>query len=191
MIKHHLLLYTDMTMKRFNFLWEWRSSVSEGRPASAPKSTKEIKLNGAKENLTTTLDSLPESPTPEEVVAFMRKSSSEDERNTRCDEVKRRFNGNYPGFWFEEIVKPWVRPQWKKPSPNDVMVVEVLQLKPINFFGRPTALPPLWAWEKLVCGFDNGLGEKKIVCETLEDAQSLYDSYASGLALRIKWYVST
>ena len=59
---------------------------------------------------------------------------------------------------------------------------------PRDHKGRPTALPELSGDEMLIAGTDRGLGEVLIVCESLEDAQEIYDSYARGLLLSIRWY---
>ena len=67
-------------------------------------------------------------------------------------------------------------------------------LKPLKgqfgqpFYGRPTTFPTLGKNESVICGYDQGLGERLIVCENLADMQQLYDSYAQGWALRINWY---
>jgi len=55
-------------------------------------------------------------------------------------------------------------------------------------YGRPTEMPTLGKDEKVICGYDQGLGERIFVCENLEDMQTLYDAYAKGGALRINWY---
>ena len=49
-------------------------------------------------------------------------------------------------------------------------------------------MPALPDGHALICGYDQGLGERMIVCDTLEDAQRLFDAYARGGALRINWY---
>ncbi len=54
--------------------------------------------------------------------------------------------------------------------------------------GRPTAFPRLQEGDSLICGYDQGLGERLIVCESLEEMQQLYEAYAAGWALHIKWY---
>jgi hypothetical protein len=55
---------------------------------------------------------------------------------------------------------------------------------------RPDAMPELPDGHSLICGYEQqGLGERMIVCDTLEDAQTLFDAWARGGALRIKWYV--
>jgi len=63
-------------------------------------------------------------------------------------------------------------------------------LRPITLsgFGRPTSFPSVPTGHSLICGYDQGLGERLIVCESLEDMQTLYDGYAQGGALTIKWY---
>lgn len=61
-------------------------------------------------------------------------------------------------------------------------------LTPLQIWGRPTAMPPLGLNEDIVCGYDQGLGERMIVCESLDDMQELYDNYARGGALNIHWY---
>jgi hypothetical protein len=54
--------------------------------------------------------------------------------------------------------------------------------------GRPTDFPQLREGDSLICGYDQGLGEHLFVCESLEDMQHLYDAYARGGALHIRWY---
>jgi hypothetical protein len=54
--------------------------------------------------------------------------------------------------------------------------------------GRPVSMPSIPNDHKVVCGYDQGLGERMIVCESLEEMQTLYDAYARGGALRIHWY---
>jgi len=68
-----------------------------------------------------------------------------------------------------------------------------VELKPLTvcgqpFYDRPTRFftPP--KGHKVICGFDQGLGEKLYVCDTLEDMQRLYDAYAMGGATSISWY---
>ncbi len=47
---------------------------------------------------------------------------------------------------------------------------------------------PLGRWKK-ICGYNQGLGERLFVCETLDDMCELYDGYARGGALEIQWYL--
>lgn len=67
-------------------------------------------------------------------------------------------------------------------------------LKPLKgqfgqpIYEKPTTFPTLGKDESVICGYDQGLGERLIVCENLEDMQQLYDSYAQGCALQINWY---
>jgi hypothetical protein len=63
------------------------------------------------------------------------------------------------------------------------------KLKPIALPpGRPETMPRIQPEEQVICGYDQGLGERMIVCESLEDMQTLYDAYARGGALGIQWY---
>ena len=69
---------------------------------------------------------------------------------------------------------------------SDVFGVELLQA--LEIYSRPTSMPIVPSGHEVVCGYDQGLGERMIVCETLEEMQELYDAYARGGALRIYWY---
>ena len=66
------------------------------------------------------------------------------------------------------------------------------QLEPYAGFRsqRPMQMPSFDDDKKLICGYDQGLGERMIVCEGIEDAQELYDAYARGGALHIHWYTA-
>ena len=70
-------------------------------------------------------------------------------------------------------------------------IIGVELLRPIkNIVGRPQAMPLIEnSGDKVICGYDQGLGERIIVCESLEDMWELYDSYAQGCALQIHWYL--
>ena len=72
---------------------------------------------------------------------------------------------------------------------NEIFGADRLEI--INgLYGRPTQMPRLpSATHKVICGYDQGLGERMIVCESLEEMQQLYDAYARGSALRINWYI--
>lgn len=59
---------------------------------------------------------------------------------------------------------------------------------------EPVGSGPLRQWPSLksgfslVCGYNQGLGERMIVCEGMADVQQLNDGYSSGWALDINWY---
>ena len=69
---------------------------------------------------------------------------------------------------------------------DEIFGIEMLVKLSIS--GKPTSMPSVPDDHSVMCGFDQGLGEKLYVCESLEDMQHLYDSYAKGMALRITWY---
>jgi len=74
---------------------------------------------------------------------------------------------------------------------SEIFGAEKLEpLNPISFggIGRPMVMPRVPQDHKVICGYDQGLGERIFVCETLEEMQYLYDAYARGGALRIHWY---
>jgi hypothetical protein len=62
------------------------------------------------------------------------------------------------------------------------------KLKPIDIQGRPMHMPATQPNEAVICGYDQGLGERMFICENLEQMQYLYDNYARGGALGIYWY---
>jgi hypothetical protein len=76
---------------------------------------------------------------------------------------------------------------------NEIFGVELLRkFNPDHDMkGRPTCLPRLDTAKKeaVICGYDQGLGERMIVCENLDEMQHLYDAYARGSAIRISWYI--
>jgi hypothetical protein len=55
-------------------------------------------------------------------------------------------------------------------------------------WGRPIAFPKLREGDSLICGYDQGLGERLFVCDSLDDMQTLYNAYAGGGAFRVSWY---
>ena len=57
-----------------------------------------------------------------------------------------------------------------------------------NFFGRPIKMPVLSTDQTVVCGYNQGLGERLIVCESFDDMQKLYNAYMHGGAITISWY---
>lgn len=63
-----------------------------------------------------------------------------------------------------------------------------LVLKDLRLYGRPEQLPRIPAGHHLFCGYDQGLGERLFLVETLGDMQQLDDAYAQGGALTIRWY---
>lgn len=62
------------------------------------------------------------------------------------------------------------------------------KLVKLNIIERPNKMPKLKENESLICGYDQGLGERMIVCSNLEEMQELYDAYALGSAIFINWY---
>lgn len=52
---------------------------------------------------------------------------------------------------------------------------------------RPTALPSLPEGHRLFAGYNQGLGEKLVLIETLKDAQDLWDSQDNMLESPV-WY---
>lgn len=61
-------------------------------------------------------------------------------------------------------------------------------LKDLTVPAEPTEFPRIPEGHSVICGFDQGLGERMIVCETLEDMQRLDKAYGEGMALDIHWY---
>lgn len=58
----------------------------------------------------------------------------------------------------------------------------------LSISGRPTSMPRVQDGHQVICGYNQGLGERVIVCESFEDMQTLYDAYSQGSALTIRWY---
>lgn len=133
----------------------------------------------------------------QEVIDLMNGSRSEDEWNTNCNTVKKACGG-YPEFWHEAIVDSGVASQVAKNfgGTADIGVTSFSSrdIKSWDFpssDGRPMGMPRLQPGEQLVGVWDQGLGEKETVCTTLVDMQSLYDSYARGMALTLRWCAKT
>ena len=60
-----------------------------------------------------------------------------------------------------------------------------------KLYGRPISMPHLPSSDhKVICGYDQGMGERMFVCESLGDMQDLYDSYVQGSAMKIYWYIT-
>ena len=53
---------------------------------------------------------------------------------------------------------------------------------------RPKNMPRVPKGHTIVCGFDEGDGERMFICETLEHVHALYDEHAMGHAIHIAWY---
>ena len=70
---------------------------------------------------------------------------------------------------------------------SEIFGAELLKSLSIGY-GRPSQMPSLPKGHDVICGYDQGLGERMFVCKSLEDMQQLYDAYASGGALYIYWY---
>lgn len=62
-------------------------------------------------------------------------------------------------------------------------------LESLEISGRPQSMPSVSSGWKVICGYDQGLGERMIICESLADMQGLYDMYYQGGARDIHWYV--
>ena len=72
---------------------------------------------------------------------------------------------------------------------EEVLGREVRGLVPISrLHGRPTSMPHTDPGTDVVCGYDQGLGERLFLCNDLADMQRLYDNFAKGGALNICWY---
>lgn len=127
-----------------------------------------------------------------EVVTLMESSKSEDEWNANCRHVKKACGG-YPGFWFPVIITSGLADRVAKSfgSSTDIKVIGWSR-KPIKgLYGRPTSMPFLAKGEKIIGVFNQGLGTKDSLCNSLADMQRLYDSYASGMALTLEWFIES
>jgi hypothetical protein len=62
------------------------------------------------------------------------------------------------------------------------------QLVQLPIYTEPMVMPHPPQGSKVICGYDQGMGERIFVCESLGDMKELYASYARGGALRNKWY---
>lgn len=84
---------------------------SQGASATVSPFLMEIKMNY---DLTT----------PKGVVAKMKSTKNSEEWNNACDEVKKA-NGDYPSFWFKEIIQAGVKPEG---APEDFLDLKMQQL---------------------------------------------------------------
>ena len=131
----------------------------------------------------------------DEVVALMRTSTSKESWNANIDKVKKACGG-YPEFWYEAIIQSGLADEVVAGfgGTTDIEVIphkepKLEELKPLTGapYNRPTTMPFLSEGQKVVGVYSQGFGEKILVCDTLADMQSLYDSYARGMALRLRW----
>jgi len=131
--------------------------------------------------------------TQAEVVALMEGSNSEDEWHANIDKVRQAFGGQYPNFWYADIIQPGVASKTAaKFGKTADITVTAISRKPIpNLYGRPTSMPYLQKGEKIIGIYDQGLGEKEMPCSSLAEMQELYDSYASGMALKLRWEIAS
>lgn len=128
-----------------------------------------------------------------DLVALMESSSSSDEWNDNLRKVQVEFGGKYPEFWYAAIVASGVATKtFAKFGASTDIKVTALAEKPIpNLYGRPNTMPYLEEGEQVVGIWNQGLGDKRTVCNSLMDMQKLYDSYASGMALTLKWVIAS
>jgi hypothetical protein len=71
---------------------------------------------------------------------------------------------------------------------NKRQMVDMAHLSTIQISGCPVAMPKVPKGYEVVCGLDDGAGERLFVCESLGDVQTLYSEYAEGRAVSIAWY---
>lgn len=127
----------------------------------------------------------------EEVFNLMQSSRSEDEWNANVDKVKEACNG-YPDFWYGAIIASGLAEATARAFGGSTKIgVALISQKPITIRGRPTSMPSLQKDERVVGVYDQGLGEKMGVCNSLEEMQDLYDAYARGLAITLKWVIAS
>jgi hypothetical protein len=128
-----------------------------------------------------------------EVVNLMKGSNSESEWNNNCSLVKKACNG-YPDFWYEAIIASGVAKKTVERFGGSTDIsISTRQSRPIaNLYGRPTSMPyTLQKGEDVVGVYDQGLGDKRKICKNLEEMQELYDWYAKGWALTLRWEIET
>jgi hypothetical protein len=101
--------------------------------------------------------------------------------------------GGYPSFWHSAIVASGLANRVAKSFGSSAdLKVSGLSRKPIQgLYGRPTLMPYLAKDEMVIGVYDQGLGKKDALCNSLEDMQRLYDSYASGMALTLEWFIES
>lgn len=128
----------------------------------------------------------------QQVIDLMQSSKSEAEWNANCTAVKKACGG-YPSFWHEAIVKSGLMEKTLGALgvSSEIRDVSISRAPIQNIYGRPTMMPYLGKGQHVVGVYNQGLGEKDQICKTLEDMQSLYDSYAQGMALSLSWCIVT
>ena len=42
--------------------------------------------------------------TKEEVLSLLWNATSEQDWNTKCDQIKKAHSGVYPGYWYQEVI---------------------------------------------------------------------------------------
>lgn len=128
----------------------------------------------------------------QQVVELMQGSKSEAEWNANTRKVKQIFKGGYPDFWYRAIVLSGVATKTaaKYGAKAEIRVTGITS-RTLTINGRPTSMPYLAKGEKVVGIYDQGLGKKQMVCDSLAQMQSLYDSYASGMALTLSWCITS
>lgn len=73
----------------------------------------------------------------------------------------------------------------KKAQVLDPSLLITLSISPSP---RPSSFPRLPHGRSVLCGLDEGEGERLFICESLEDMQALYDHYRRESAISIAWY---
>jgi len=71
---------------------------------------------------------------------------------------------------------------------EDVFGIVRLSLVQCNPDRAPDKTPEIPEGHSVICGYNQGLGERLIVCETLEDMKQIWGMYAKGFAVAIAWY---
>lgn len=122
----------------------------------------------------------------QQVVKLMQSSKSEAKWATNEKRVMRAFGGNHPEFWHRAIVQPGIAT--KTVGPPEIKAV-ILNIRSVDIHGRPTSMPHLAKGEIVVAIYSKGLGRKKMVCNSLANMQSLYDSYAQGVVISLHWFI--
>lgn len=67
-------------------------------------------------------------------------------------------------------------------------IVGVEHWSTLRMEARPDKMPPIPKGHAIVCGIDEGDGERMFICETLRDVHILFDVYAEGGVIDIAWY---